>query len=113
MAELAPNWFESGSIAPPAALIAKATNALVELVEEHDLPVPHVYPIPDGGIQAEWDTVAHSVELRFSATQKTVLLLADPKAEGESSEEVLQLESTDTATRLASWLDGFLASRKA
>ena len=112
MAELAPGWFEPGSAVPTTSLIAKATAVLVELAEENDLPVPSVYPIPDGGIQAEWDTESHSVELRFSAAGSEVLLIADPKAAGGSAEETLQLATDDASTKLAGWLSRYLASRK-
>ena len=31
-----------------------------------DLPLPHVYPTPDGGVEAEWSLGAHSVILEIS-----------------------------------------------
>jgi hypothetical protein len=111
MAELAPGWFESDSAVPTTGLILKATSLLVAIVEEHDLPVPHIYPIPDGGIQAEWDTATHSVELRFSADEQTVVVIGDPKAAGDSDEESVPLSAEGTPSRLAALLSRYFTSR--
>ena len=104
MIELEPGWFEPGSLVPKVDLITQATAILVALFDGHNVPVPHVYPRPDGGIQAEWDGETFTVEARFTADGRTVRLSADPKGDGDSADEELPLSATESTAKAAEWL---------
>ncbi len=109
MAQLPVGWFEPQSPAPSSSVVALATTFLVRLFDAHDVPAPQVYPRPGGGIQAEWDSEAFTVEARFSADGRVVRLSADPKDEGESADEEFALSAAESTAKAATWLLRYLS----
>src|SRR5579871_814593 len=62
-------WMDGGGMAPSPYTIESAKDVLHHLLEEWSLPLPSVFPTPDGGVQAEWVVNDWSLELKFVPAQ--------------------------------------------
>lgn len=57
-------WFEGGGIAPKKAGLDWFSK-MFERNFPNDLPLPHVYPTPEGNIQAEWSIAPNDATLEI------------------------------------------------
>jgi len=62
-----------------------------------ELPLPHLYPTPEGGIEAEWSLGTHSVILEFHLdTHRGDWLQSSKKSEDEEYSRSLDLDKMET-----------------
>jgi len=62
LANLRYDWDSYGS--PPVSSMAlTASTRLIAMIDPEDLPVPHVFPVPGGGIQLEWIVGQRELEI--------------------------------------------------
>lgn len=47
-------WYDGTNPAPSLAAIEAIRNLLLELPPDQEIPMPYLYPLPDGGISGEW-----------------------------------------------------------
>ncbi len=62
LANLPPDWDSYGSPPPSPQAITASIN-LLEMIDVDDLTVPHIVPVPGGGIQFEWNMNSRELEL--------------------------------------------------
>ncbi|MCX7047871.1 MAG: hypothetical protein NTX50_20595 [Candidatus Sumerlaeota bacterium] len=80
-------WLEGGGIAPPK----EGMDWLAKTFDQDfpdDLPLPHIFPTPEGGIQAEWsrgpDRVTVDINLQEHAAEWFALNMDNDKEETRS-----------------------------
>lgn len=54
IARTPPGWYSGENPAPDASAIARMAELVTLITTEAGLPMPYVYPLPDGGITGEW-----------------------------------------------------------
>jgi len=96
-----PGWLEGqgNAVSPNALFVADIFRSVLE---EKDLPLPFVYPTPEGGIQMEWSTSSSlEVTLTIGETGDVFLICCSPHGEDVQELEPDQV-SVESATRLLS-----------
>jgi hypothetical protein len=63
--DLSAGWLDGGGEAPVHTLLVEARDYLLEQHRRFALPLPHVYPTPEGGISAEWTIGSHMLSLSW------------------------------------------------
>lgn len=76
LGQLKDGWLDGEGRACTPALLERAGKFLNQLLVDADLPLPRLYPVPDGGISAEWDVANGEVLLTFDPTADRVELTA-------------------------------------
>ena len=99
MATLPPNWDSYGSPPPSPTSLATSIDLLSE-IDLDDLPVPHVAPVPGGGIQFEWSVGQRELEFEILPDGSVEFL----KSDGRQPLEEGQLRHVDQMLSLLSWL---------
>lgn len=64
LAALRDGWYDGAGVAPPASTLVAARACL----DAEALPRPHLYPIEEGGVRAEWSTRTHEVSVEWTET---------------------------------------------
>ncbi len=102
-------WLHGEGVAPSAEALTRAREVLARLLVEHaEIPRPKVFPIPEGGVQAEWVLGRVVADARFSMVGGTIVaeaVRADDSSEWDetfSDHDVTR----DDASKLAAWLRG-------
>ena len=60
-----------------------------------DLPLPHLYPTPEGGVQAEWTLGSWEISLEITLSSLAADYQAVHTATGETREQTLLLAAED------------------
>ncbi len=106
LAFLEDDWDGEGSPTPPLATRNAALSLLVYL-DRHfrrSLPIPGVYPMPDGGVQFEWTSDTKHVEIEFRNAELVVFLTAEQRdAEEDVKAERCSPQDTDKLLSLLHW----------
>jgi hypothetical protein len=87
---LQPGWFELGT----PVLDAQGLNAARSFLNETTalgLPVPHVYPTPEGGVRAEWTVGAWEVSVTFGSSGDDARLQATHVNRGAEQVSVIRI----------------------
>jgi len=84
-------WFEGHGSAPTATGIDWLSDRFTRTYPE-DLPLPFVYPTPDGGIRLEWSLEPHDITLDIDLAKHTASLHELNLASDEDQEEKLNLD---------------------
>jgi hypothetical protein len=103
-------WAHGTGVAPDADLVERAYAILARaLVESDKIPLPSVFPTPDGGIQAEWLTEAWAAEVRFAPQSATVhgqsTRIDDSDDADDEHEFDLEMPNVYEVSALVSWLE--------
>jgi hypothetical protein len=88
--ELQHGWLD-GDGAPPASVALQRASAMLPELLTLDAPHPHLYPTPEGGVQAEWAVGEYEISLMFEPDGRSYALVVN-RDSGESRE----LENDDT-----------------
>lgn len=94
LALLQDGWLDGKGRALDGASLKRLTQAF----DEHfapDLPLPHLYPTPEGGVQAEWTLGPWEVSLEVSLPSLAAEYQAVHTATGETREQDLGLAVED------------------
>ncbi|MBI4863222.1 MAG: hypothetical protein HY815_23585 [Candidatus Riflebacteria bacterium] len=90
LSALPDGWLDGGGTRISPQNVEKAREILDQLLGGGVNPMPHLYPRPDGGIQAEWSFPPWEVTLALDfAVQKVVLEASDVSSDEEHEEELL------------------------
>lgn len=87
LAQLGDNWDGYGAIAPTKSALLGACNML-HLFVDAEVPVPDVFPCPNGNIQIEWSVYDLDVELEVERDDKCYFSFEDMRT-GEEQELTL------------------------
>ncbi|MFQ5538907.1 MAG: hypothetical protein ACE5FB_00775 [Candidatus Binatia bacterium] len=99
IATLPHNWDSYGS--PPLSPTSLATSIdLLSEIDLDDLPIPHVAPVPGGGVQFEWSVGQRELEFEILRDGSVEFLKVDSKQPVEEG----QLRYVDQMFSLLSWL---------
>ncbi len=99
IATLPHNWDTYNSPPPSPTALAASIDLLSE-IDLDDLPIPHVAPVPGGGIQFEWSVDQRELEVEILPDGSVEFL----KAEGRQPLEEGHLRHMDQMPSLLSWL---------
>ena len=61
--EMEDGWLDGEGVAPGHELAGLAVQPDSTVATRNDLPLPHVYPTVEGGVQAEWSISHHEISL--------------------------------------------------
>ena len=93
--EIRDGWLDGGGKAPSHA----GLDWMSDCFEGHfpgDLPLPHLYPTPEGGIEAEWSLGRDSVIFEFDVEKRRGdWLRFDKKSDDEETRE-LDMDDVDS-----------------
>ncbi|MFO8072824.1 MAG: hypothetical protein R6V85_13205 [Polyangia bacterium] len=99
--ELPEGWLDEDGASPTAEAVASAER-FRELLERTDYPVPVLFPMPEGGFQAEWSREEEELEVTMCFEPDGSVLLVWSSTRGDGEE---QLQPNDVnARRLAQLL---------
>lgn len=62
LAQLEDGWLDGDGLAPDREALAWLADRF-ERCWPRDLPLPYLYPTPEGGVQAEWSLPPHEISL--------------------------------------------------
>lgn len=85
-------WFDGEHGEPVDEAAFDAAGALLEGLAEAEAPPPHLFPTPEGGIQAQWRDDAVTVSVEFEPGGRTSLHALNVES-GE--DQYVELESAD------------------
>lgn len=94
LAQLQDGWLDGKGRAPDRASLIRLAQAFDERFGA-DLPLPHLYPTPEGGVQAEWTLGAWEVSLEIALPGLAADYQAVHTATGETREQTLLLAAED------------------
>ena len=90
LASLEPGWLNGEGI----ALQKENLDWFAEIFETNydpALPLPHLYPTPTGGIQAEWSSFTHDISLNIDLPKKSAFYQSWNRISDELDELTLKL----------------------
>lgn len=76
------------------AAVEAVVRALEASMVEH-IPFPQYFPLPDGGLQAEWHAADHDVEIEVDAEGSVYVLAAGPASDAPTVDGQLDLHAVD------------------
>lgn len=104
-------WFEGGGRAPTSAGLDWLSEKFARAYPE-DLPLPFVYPTPEGGIRLEWSLGSHDVTLDIDlATYGAGLHVLNLNSDEEREVELNLDEPTEWARLVGHFQRGYFWSR--
>lgn len=92
-------WFEGNGRAPTSAGIDWLSDKFTRAYSE-DLPLPFVYPTPEGGIRLEWSLGSHDITLDIDLAEHVASLHAFDLKSNEELEGKLNLDEPAEWARL-------------
>lgn len=96
-------WLDGAGIAPSRDGLAWLEAWLTSPAAEN-LPAPHLYPTPEGGVQAEWTIGALEVSAEIDLENKSAAIHRLDVNTGADAEDVLDLVDPAALERLAAIL---------
>lgn len=91
---LTPGWDSYGARPVAQSVVSVAVQMLAQLLEP-GVPVPNLFPTPDGGVQAEWHINQIDLEIEFISPGRLYLTFGDLRTgeawDGELSADLKQL----------------------
>lgn len=108
ISSLGDGWYDSQSLAPRCAAIMGA-RALAAPLLFHDLPFPHAFPLPDGGVSLEWSLESVEASITFHIASE-VATVASWNA--TTDEHRYDEQTRITGDFLCEWLRSFESTSK-
>lgn len=94
LASLKDGWLDGKGQAPTMAKLQQLAT-LFDTNFDADLPLPHLYPTPDGGIQAEWSLGDWEATLEINLDTKIGEYQALNLSDRKTHEHILPLSTSD------------------
>ena len=93
-------WLEGEGVAPSPAGLDWLASAF-ERRYASDVPSPHLYPMPEGGIRAEWSFGANAIVLEIDLSEHAADWLWFDRDSNADEERRLNLDDADEWAWLA------------
>ena len=106
LATLDDGWLDNAGVAIAPTGLAWLTATLTAAIGE-GLPLPHLYPTPDGNVQAEWSFAGTEVSALFDASAKAASCVGVHTRSGAHREEDVRLLDADGVTALVRFVTRF------
>ncbi len=90
LAQIKTGWLNGIGQVPASEGLKTLANAFDRFFRS-DLPLPHLYPTPEGGVQAEWSTDTWDVSLEIDLKSQEAQFHALNVENGEAEVQILQL----------------------
>lgn len=90
LSQIKTGWLNGKGLAPDIEGLKTLANAFDRLFSA-DLPLPYLYPTPEGGVQAEWSTDTWDVSLEIDLKTQQSELHALNVEKGEVEAQILKL----------------------
>lgn len=97
-------WYDDENPAPSSAAI-EAMRCLLVDVSMQPVPLPHLYPLPSGGIAAEWTIGAWEASAEIDDTGSQVSLNAVNTDTGDVVDMVIDLQSTEVTSQFMRFIN--------
>lgn len=104
LAKLKDGWFEPDTPALDSAGLKAFHEFLEQAVREHSLPLPFLYPTPDGEARAEWSFPDWEVNATIQLREHLLHLHATHLKSDDSEEAQLSLESDGAVSSFARFI---------
>lgn len=98
-------WYEPGNPAPTQAAIEAMRNFVKLAVLEVGAHAPYLYPLPDGGIGAEWTIGTWEASADIAPDGATVALHAINTSSMQELQDELKTDAADLAARFSIFWD--------
>ncbi len=82
LAALEPDWDTYGAHRVDADALREG-QAFVERLLQQPIPVPSIFPVPDGGVQLEWSAGPVELELEFEPGAAVAVFACDDREAGQ------------------------------
>jgi hypothetical protein len=96
-------WYDDENPAPSPSAIEAMRSFLVD-VSMQPVPLPHLYPLPSGGIAAEWTIGAWEASAEVDETGFQMTLNAVNTNTGEDVDTVIDLSSTELMSQFVTFM---------
>lgn len=97
-------WYDDENPAPSTAAI-EAMRCLLVDVSMQPVPLPHLYPLPSGGIAAEWSIGAWEASAEVNETGSQVTLNAVNTDTADDINMVIDLQSTELMSQFMTFIN--------
>ena len=95
-------WLDGDGKAPKWAFLQRAERAVWHIVEATGLDRPHVYPTPEGGLQAEWEVRGVAFQVTFAPNGRALRMHGVATWAGGAGSE---LEDTAEVADAVAWVE--------
>lgn len=103
---LKPGWFEGEGEVPSREELDWLRGVLLEMMAQHSLPAPTLFPMPEGGVQADWRLKPWHVTAEFDLATRSAFLHAAQVAEGVA--ETISVQFREDTSEPLSVFAGFV-----
>lgn len=104
-------WYDDKNPAPSTSAIEAMRRLLVD-VSMQPVPLPHLYPLPNGGIAAEWTIGAWEASAEVDETGSQVNLNAVNTDTVEMVDMVIDLQSTELMPQFMTFISAMSADEE-
>ena len=103
-------WSNGEGVPPTKSLLDQASQILKDLIRECRVDSPYLYPIPEGGISAEWTLAGGRADIDFFSDGR---ITAGALIHGDDEHD-LELHGIDelTSTALIAWMGREMTTSK-
>lgn len=104
-------WYDDENPAPSKSAI-EAMRSLLSDISMQPVPLPHLYPLPNGGIAAEWTIGAWEASAEVDETGSQVTLNAVNTDTVEEVDKVIDLQSTELMPQFMTFINAILTDEE-
>lgn len=104
LAELKDGWFDGLGVGIETSFLENVRGLMREIVYEHNCYLPRVYPMPEGGIQVEWQLDDWDIEAEF-LPHRIISVLAEHRLDGEWEEREISIDAENSAAEIAKFIN--------
>ena len=108
---LPPGWFDEGTPALDPIGVESFRSFLHGLLSDFSLPLPYVYPTPEGNARAEWSFPDWEVSATAYLAEHSITLHATHLRSDAYQERELSIRANDAATSFAKFIRQFMPAR--
>lgn len=108
LSELKDGWLGPGGKHLSAQGLAWFVRVYAKVIIGSGLPTPHLFPTPEGNIQAEWSLGSWSVEAEFDHAAHHASLLAVSKKNAGAKDVELNLDSPSVGSEFSRFFDSLV-----
>ena len=98
--QLEDEWLDGSGKKPKGSLLDRVRDVLDKAVFQENTAAPFIFPMPDGGLQTEWELDERDVEIEFRP-DNTIVALSEEFETNEWREKTFDLDERDLPRKLS------------